>query len=296
MFTIDAFWIILAGALVAASGSILGSFLMLRKMSLIGDAISHAVLPGIVLSYLWSQSRDPFVMLFGATISGILTTLFIETLNKKAGVQEDASIGVTFTFLFALGVILISVYGHYADLDQDCVLFGEINFIPLNRFEWLGMDMGPQAIYILGLVLVVIVLVIYLGYKQFMLTSFDPSYAMAIGMKTLVWHYLLMGLVSLTTVASFEAVGAILVIALLIVPPATAYLISNRLPEMLAWGVFFGLLAAIGGYVLAYSLDVSVSASMVSVSGLLFAVVFLAGILRKYLNQKKNFNLEPEKV
>lgn len=296
MFTIDAFWIILAGSLVAASGSVLGSFLMLRKMSLIGDAISHAVLPGIVLSYLWSQSRDPFIMLLGATFSGILTTLFIETLNKKAGVQEDASIGVTFTFLFALGVILISVYGHYADLDQDCVLFGEINFIPLNRFEWLGIDMGPQAIYILSSVLIAILAIIYLGYKQFLLTSFDPAYAKAIGMKTLIWHYLLMGLVSLTTVASFEAVGAILVIALLVVPSATAYLISHRLPAMLAWGVTFGILASIGGYGLAYSLDVSVSAAMVSVSGLLFATVFMASLIRQHLNRKKTVNLEPEKV
>src|SRR4051812_23293078 len=130
----DTIFIILTGSLVAASCGLLGCYLVLRKMALIGDAISHAVLPGIVIAFLISGSRDSLVMIAGAGVIGLLTTFLIEFLHRKARLQEDASIGVIFTTLFALGVILISYYAENIDLDQDCVLYGEIAFVPLDTW------------------------------------------------------------------------------------------------------------------------------------------------------------------
>nr|WP_317170087.1 metal ABC transporter permease [Rhodocytophaga rosea] len=126
----NAFWIILAGSLVAVCCSLLGCYLILRKMAMVGDAISHAVLPGIVLAFLFTGSRDSVPMLLGAGILGVLCTFLIEFFHTKARLQTDASIGVTFTWLFALGVILITVFAGQVDLDQDCVLYGEIAYIP----------------------------------------------------------------------------------------------------------------------------------------------------------------------
>src|SRR5690554_6833283 len=143
------FWIILTGVLVALNCGLLGCFLILRKMAMIGDAISHAVLPGIVLAFLFTGSRDSVTMLIGAGSLGVLTTFLIEFFHKRGKLQTDASIGVTFTFLFAVGVILISVFAGKVDLDQDCVLYGEIAYVPLDL--WItdtGFIMGPRVLYI----------------------------------------------------------------------------------------------------------------------------------------------------
>ncbi len=288
----DSFYIILTGSLVAASCGLLGCYLVLRRMALIGDAISHAVLPGIVLAFLISGSRDSLVMLFGAGIIGLLTTFLIEFLHRKARLQEDASIGVIFTTLFALGVILISYYAENIDLDQDCVLYGEIAFVPLDDSFILfsGIDLGPKAVWIGLFVFVVIVSFVIIGYKELFLTTFDPAYAASIGISVTLWHYLLMGMVSFTTVASFEAVGAILVVAFLVAPAATAYLLTDNFNKMLAIAVLVGIIAAIGGYYLAVWMDASIAGGMSTIVGLEFLLVLLfspsQGVFMKKLRTK----------
>lgn len=272
----DAIYIISAGSLVAISCGLLGCFLILRKMAMVGDAISHAVLPGIVIAFLVSGSRDSIAMLLGAGIIGILTTVLIEFFHKKGNLQTDASIGVTFTWLFALGVILISVYANEVDLDQDCVLHGEIAYVPLDL--WItnsGLILGPRVLYVSGFVFLLILLFITLGYKELYLTTFDPAFATAIGISTVLWHYLLMAAVSLTTVASFESVGAILVVALMIAPPATAYLLTESFPKMLIITAILGIVISIAGYYLAVYLDGSIAGAMSSVAGVLFLLAFL---------------------
>ncbi len=267
--------IIATGSLVAISCGLLGCFLILRKMAMVGDAISHAVLPGIVIAFYISGERDSIVMLIGAGLIGILTTFLIEFLHQKGKLQSDASIGVTFTWLFALGVILISYYGRNVDIDQDCVLHGEIAYVPIDL--WItegGTNLGPRVLYVMSFVTLAIIAFIKIGYRGLFFTTFDASYAAAIGISTVLWHYLLMGFVSLATVASFESVGAILVVAFLIVPPASAYLLTNKLPKMLMLSVIFGVLSATGGYYLAKSLDGSIAGAMATVSGLLFALTF----------------------
>ncbi len=241
-------------------------------MALVGDAISHAVLPGIVLAFLISGSRDNIPMLIGAAVLGVITTLIIEMLQKKAGMQEDASIGITFTWLFALGVILITSYTGQVDLDQECVLYGEIAYVPLDTFNLSnGLSLGPRALWISGSVLLLIIAFILKGYKGLVLTTFNKDYAASIGISTAFWQLAFMSLVSLTTVVSFESVGAILVVALLVAPPAAAYLLSQNLKKMLWLSTLFGILTAVGGYYLALVLDGSIAGAMATFAGVLFA-------------------------
>ncbi len=295
----DALYIIFAGSLVAISCGLIGSYLILRKMAMVADAISHAVLPGIVIAFFISGSRESVPMLIGAGALGIITTFLIEFLHKKGKLQTDASIGVTFTWLFALGVILISAFAGKVDLDQDCVLYGEIAYVPIDL--WItdaGTNMGPRVLYILGFVTVLVIGFIIFGWKELFLTTFDPSYAAIIGINTTLWHYLLMGAVSLTTVASFEAVGAILVVALIIAPPATAYLITENFKKMLVYTCIIGVLIAIFGYYLASYIDGSIAGAMSTVAGIIFLAVFLfspqTGILLRKHRAKKQVSLETE--
>ncbi len=287
----DSFYIILIGSLVAASCGLLGCYLVLRKMALIGDAISHAVLPGIVVAYLLTGTRDSLIMILGAGAIGLLTTFLIEFLHRKARLQEDASIGVIFTTLFAIGVILISYYAENIDLDQDCVLYGEIALAPLDTWVLAsGMDLGPRTMWSGLCLLLLILLFIMLGYKELFLTTFDPAYAASLGISVTLWHYLLMGMVSFATVASFEAVGAILVVAFLVAPAATAYLLTDNFKKMLLIAVLTGILSAAGGYYLAVFMDASIAGGMSTVAGLIFLIVLLfspsQGVITKKLRTK----------
>lgn len=270
------FYIIITASVVSMSCALLGCFLILRKMAMVGDAISHAVLPGIVIAFLISGSRDSLSMLLGAGLLGILTTFLIEFLHKKAKLQTDASIGVTFTWLFAVGVVLISLFAGKVDLDQDCVLYGEIAYVPLDLIiTGNGTILGPRALYVVGTIFIMVLLFIIIGFKELFLTTFDPAYASAIGISTMLWHYLLMAAVSATTVASFESVGAILVVALLIAPAAAAYLITDNFRWMLVTACILGVVSSVSGYYIAVWLDGSIAGAIASMTGILFGAVML---------------------
>ena len=275
-------YIILTASFIAISCALIGVFLVLRQMAMVGDAISHAVLPGIVLAYLFTGNRDSTVMLIGAVILGVLATLMIELFHKKTRLQEDAAIGVTFTWLFALGVILISVYSGQIDLDQDCVLYGEIAYVPLDLwFTNAGINLGPRPLWIAGGLLVAVLLFVFRGFRGLFITSFHPEYAATLGISTVIWHYALMSMVSVTTVISFESVGAILVVALLIAPAAAAYLLTESLPKLLGLASAFGVLSSIGGYYFAKWLDGSIAGAISTVAGLIFMVAFVISQQKK---------------
>lgn len=283
-------WIILIGFFVAGSCSILGCFLILRKMALVGDAISHSVLPGIVLVFLLTGSRDSVWMMFGAAVLGLLCVYLIQKF-QQGGVQTDAAIGVTFTALFSIGVLLISMFTRQVDLDLDCVLYGEIAFAPWDTWSISGIEMGPVAVWVTGFAFLLNILVVTVFYKQFKICSFDPAMALALGIPVLFFHYVLMGLVSITTIASFESVGAILVVGMLIVPAATAYLLTDRLSRMLVLSIAAGATSSIGGYYMAFILDASIAGSMITVAGIQFLLVFFFspthGLLRKTYKHHK---------
>ena len=174
---------------------------------MIGDAISHAVLPGIFIAYLVSGSAASLPVLVGASLSGILASVLIEWFSKKVRLQTDASIGLSYTFLFALGVILVSKFGQNVDLDQQCVLYGELEYVGLSTSSVLGIVLPKQA-WIVGAVSLILIAGVLLGYKGLVLTTFDPAYAASTGVAVAFWHYFLMSGVSLTTVVSFGIRGS----------------------------------------------------------------------------------------
>lgn len=250
-------------------------------MAMLGDAISHAVLPGLVIAFLISGTRSSIPMLIGAAAVGLITTAIIEFLSSKSKLQSDASIGITFTFLFAVGIIMVSALSGQIDLDQDCVLYGEIAYVPLDHLNIGGMDLGPRALWVTGANLLFIVIFIRFGFKGLQITTFNQDFARSVGLSVMVWQYALMGSVSITTVLNFELVGAILVVAFLIVPPATAYLLTTRLKPMLALSVVFGALSAVLGFYLADLVNGSIAGGMATMSGALFAAVFIYSQFRK---------------
>jgi manganese/zinc/iron transport system permease protein len=269
------FYIILTASLVAINCALMGSFLVMRKMVMIGDAISHAVLPGIFIAYYISGSTASLPILIGAAFSGILATLLIEWFTKKARLQSDAAIGVSYTLLFAIGIVLISKFGANADLDQQCVLYGEIEYVILWLKPVFGAFMLPQQTIILLAVCILLVVAVIIGYKGLFITTFDPNFALSTGIAVGFWHYFLMSGVSLTTVVSFESVGAILVIAFLSGPPAIAYLLTEDFKKMLLLACIVGIFCSATGYYAAKWLDVSIAGSISTVIGIAFILVFI---------------------
>jgi manganese/zinc/iron transport system permease protein len=285
----DALIIISVGFLVAVNSGITGSFMVLRKLSMIGDAISHAVLPGIIIAYMIAGQRENFLFLFGAALMGVLVTVMIDWFNKKGRLPTDASIGLSFTFLFAVGIILISAFTDQVDVDADCVLFGEIALVPFHTYTVFGLEIGTKALWDNLFILLVILVFTVLMYRPLLISSFNEEYGQSVGMKVEYIRLFLMVLVSLTTVFAFESVGAILVVAFLIIPPATALLISHRLHHMLMLTVFFALASSVGGFFLADSIEGSIAGSMSVVAGLLFiGVVFGKQFYKKI--QRRTFS------
>ena len=270
----DAFWIIVTGFLVASSTGMLGNLLLLRKMSMMGDALSHAVLPGIVVAYLISGSRASIPLFVGAIVMGVLTTFLIQFFSSKGKMQSDAAMGTVFTFLFAVGVILVTKFAGEADIDADCVLHGELAFVPLQTSSFLGLGVPAPVWTLLGL-LAVIQIIFWTGYKGWLITSFNPEYAQSVGIRTVLWHYSLMAATSVATVVSFESVGAILVIAFLVVPAATAYLLTDKLPLMTIIILIHGLVSSTLGYFISDALEASISGSIAVMSFILFSGAFL---------------------
>ena len=273
-------FIILTASLVAINASVLGVFLVLRKMSLVGDAISHSVLPGIVVAYYFSGDRTSPILLLAAALTGVLTSLLIDWLGKKAKIQNDASIGITYTLMFAIGMIMISGwFKGNVDIDMECVLYGDIALINLDKIIIDGnLFIGPRALYVEGFATLIIGLVVAFGFKSFKLLSFNEDFGLSLGVNMNRVHYVMMGLVSLVTVVSFEVVGAVLVVGFLIIPAATAQLFATKLKAMMIWACVFGVVSVVIGYYLAVWMNVSITGAMISVSGFIFFLLF--GILQ----------------
>ncbi len=274
-------WTVVVGALCAVACALPGCFLVLRKMSMMGDAISHAVLPGLAAAFLLTSSRASFTMFLGAAVVGILTAIFTQWVSKFGKVDRGAAMGIVFTTLFAVGLILIRQAADHVDLDPGCVLYGAIELTPFDVVA-LGRVEVPRAVVVVGSVLIVNLILISLLFKELRLSSFDPELATTLGINASLMHYLLMTMVAVTTVAAFESVGSIIVIAMLIVPPATAFLLTNRLGVMLILSVVVGAGAAVLGHAGALVIPPSLgfrstvsSGMMAAAAGLLFGLAWL---------------------
>lgn len=266
-------WILMTGALVGVSCGLIGVLLILRKMAMMADAISHTVLLGIVVAYLVSSSLDGASMLIGAMLAGLLTAWLVQWF-ESSGINSDAAIGVVFTTLFSIGVILISTSVGNVHLDVNHALMGEISFIPWNVIELPGIGAVPTATLLLFAVTIIVALSIILFFKEWKITTFDPALAASLGIPVLLMHYVFMTLVSVTTVAAFDAVGAIMVVAMLITPAASANLWTDRLSLMFLLSSIFGVASSSLGYGLAIWLNTSISGSMAFSTGLIFLISY----------------------
>ncbi|MEL6820403.1 MAG: metal ABC transporter permease [Calditrichota bacterium] len=265
----------LIAVIVAIACALPGVFLVLRKMAMMSDAIGHAILFGIVLGFFVVHDVSSPLLVVAAALTGILTVFLVESLYHTRLVREDAAIGLVFPLLFSIGVILISRYAGDIHLDVDSVLLGELAFAPFDRLVISDYDLGPRAVYLMSAILILNVIFIALFYKELKLASFDAGMAAAAGFSPVLIHYSLMSLVSLTAVGAFDAVGAVLVVALMIAPPAAAYLLTNRLSLMLLLSAVIAVFSAISGYWLANSLDVNIAGAMATMTGVVFVVVLL---------------------
>lgn len=265
----------LIASLVAIACAIPGTFLVLRKMALITDAISHSILPGIVIGFFITHDLSSPLLIILAAASGVLTVVLVEFIQKTGLVKEDTAIGLVFPALFSIGIILIAQNANDVHLDVDAVLLGELAFAPFDRLLIEDTDVGPKSLWIIGIIVLITLALLFAFFKELKVSTFDAGLASALGLSPVVMHYGLMTVSSITTVGAFDAVGAILVIALMIAPAATAYLLTNDLKKMLLLSVIFGVSSAITGYWIAHALDTSISGSMTTVLGLVFLFVYL---------------------
>lgn len=267
--------IVLTGVLVSVACALLGTFLILRRMAMLADAISHAILPGLVAGYFLAQGPNLLAGFAGAAAAAIVTVSLVEALHKSGRVGNDAAIGIVFPAMFALGTVVVSRWFADVHLDADAILYGHIEFAALEPLFVGGRDVGPQALWVLGTLCGLNLLFVALFYKELKLATFDAGLAATLGFSPLLIHYALMTLVSVTAVGAFTAVGAVLTVALLIVPAATAYLLTQRLPWMIALAVLFGALSAVAGYLLAMALDASIAGAMATAAGAGFGLAAL---------------------
>ncbi len=291
-------WIVVVGALCAMACALPGCFLVLRKMSMMGDAISHAVLPGLAIAFIMTGTRASVPMFLGAVMAGVLTALFTQWITRFGNVDRGAAMGIVFTTMFALGLLLIVRAADHVDLDPSCVLYGAIELTPIDLVPLLGYEV-PRAAIVSGSVLLLNLVIIILLFKELRLSSFDPDLSDTLGFSSQFIHYLLMSMVAVTTVAAFESVGSIIVIAMLIVPPATALLLTNRLLPMLIIASLVSVAAAVLGHVgalvvppwLGYT-STTTSGMIALAAGMLFLIAWLfspsTGRFSEWLKQKKH--------
>jgi manganese/zinc/iron transport system permease protein len=281
-------WMVLMALLLGIPCALLGNYLLLRRMALVGDAISHSVLPGLVLGFLVFHSLGTAPMLAGAMLAGLATTLLIEFITSKSRLKSDAATGITYTTLFALGIFLVNRYTSRVHLDAECVLFGELEFVQLAEPSFLKLGAwGPVPLPILISAGIAVLVGTYIAvfYKELALTSFDPGLARTIGVRTGLVHYSLMSMLSFLVVTSLESVG-ILVVALLVLPGATAQFLTRRLGWLHGLAVVFSATAVLSGFHLAAWWRCPTAAAIAICGGIQFAVAWAAslvpGIVRRW--------------
>ena len=275
---------VMAAVFAAVSCGILGNFLVLRRLSLMGDAVSHSVLPGLVIAFIVAGSRAPGVMFLGAAIAGVATVALVEVVKRVGRVDPGAAMGVVFSVLFALGVVLIEqAAARHVDLDADCVLYGQLEtlfWVPPQSWSafWAPetLTMVPAGVWtLMGMTIVAVVFVVAL-FKELRIAAFDGALATTQGFHAGFLHALLMVLVAAATVASFEAVGSILVVAMLVCPAATARPLTDRLHSQIIVSVAVAIVSAVGGYIAATAVPAAFGADSINAAG---SIAVVSGII-----------------
>lgn len=271
--------IIIISSLSAIACALPGNFLLVKKMSLVGDAISHSVLPGIALGFYISGSRDSPLMFLLAVVTALLVVICTKLIAKRTRTEQNAVLGAVFSIMFALGLVLIHEGAARVDLDPGCVLYGALELAPLDTISLFGGPFIPRSIPRLLILIVLNGGAMLLFYKELNVSAFDPDFATNVGIKTEALNYLFIALVAMTTVAVFELVGSILVIAMLIAPPAIARLFTRTLSRMIAVSIAVAVVMALLGYYLAIRVplafgypDTNAAGVMAALGGIGFVV------------------------
>ena len=288
--------LLLLMAAVGAACAVPGVFLVLRRMAMVADAISHVLLFGIVVTYFLVRDSSSMWLYVGAAASGVLTVALVEALQRTKRLKADAAIGLVFPLLFSVGALLATLFLRNTHLDVDRVLLGNPTVSPFDRLTLFGRDLGPRSMVVMGGLFALNALLVLTFYKELKLSTFDAGLATTLGFAPAILHYALMTSVSLTTVAAFDAVGPVLVLAFFAVPPLAARLLTNRLSRMLIFSVAFAVIGAIGGTQLAFQLDSNIAGTVAGVLGMMFAFIWvfapergqIANLLREY-QQRRNF-------
>lgn len=285
------FSILLIAVLTSAATSILGVFLVIRKMSMLTDAISHTVLLGIVFGYILVSDLNSPLLILTATLMGVITAFLIELLVKSKRTTEDAATGVIFPLLFSIAIIIISLGFRKVHLDVDAVLLGNLEFQVFDQLVLFGYEIGPKSLYIILFVLILNLFFVSIFFKELKLVSFDSALATVLGISPLIIHYLLMFLVSLTTVSAFNAVGSVLVIAMMVGPAATALLFTKDLKKTIIYAVIIGIINSVVGYFSALYFDVVISGMIATVTIITFVLILLfnlqTGVVFKVIKRHK---------
>ena len=267
----ESLFVLVATAMACA---ILSPFLVLRKLSMVSDAISHSVLLGIVIAFFIVKDVGSPFLIAGAALFGVITVFVVEFLSGTGLVKNDDAVGIVFPMFFALAVVLITKFARNVHLDTDVVLMGEVIIAPLNRVEFIGMSL-PKALVQMGILLLINLLFVIIFFKELKITTFDRGFAKLAGFSSVALFYVLMTLSSFTAVTAFDAVGAILVVSFLITPGAAAYLISKDLKVMIAISVGYAVINSIIGYVFSLLMNVSMSGMTAAAAGVTFLLTFL---------------------
>lgn len=251
---------------------VIGSFIVLRGMALMGDAISHAVLPGVAISYMFGIN-----FFYGAVFTGVLTAVGIGVVSQNSRIKNDSAIGIVFSAAFALGIILITKARSATDLTQ--ILFGNVLSVRASDM-WLTLIVGS-----------IVILVVLVFYKELLVSSFDETMAAAYGLKVRLIHYTIMVLLTLVTVASLQTVGVILVVSMLITPASTAYLLTNRLSTMIFLAAFFGAISSVIGLYFSFVYNLPSGGVIVLAATAIFVITFIfapkQGVLWRSLKMRK---------
>lgn len=286
--------IYLVAVVVAVACALPGVFLVIRGITMLSDAITHSVLLGIVLAFFATQDLNSPLLMIGATLVGLIVVWIIEALQRTKLLSSDSAIGIVFPLFFSLGIILITRYAGNVHLDTDSVLMGELAFVAFDRVELFGIGLGPKSLWSMLVVLLLNSAFILLFFKELKVTTFDPVYATVIGISPVVIHYMLMGLVSLTAVGAYDAVGSILVVGFMVGPALSAYLLTDDLKKMISLSVVYAVINSIVGITFARYLDVSLAGMIAVITGITALITFLFSPNKGWIKQRKAHQKQKE--
>jgi manganese/zinc/iron transport system permease protein len=289
LFSADHCWILIMGYLVGATCGLLGNYLIFRRMTFLADAVSHSVLPGIVIAFLITQTRSNTALFIGSLVAALTTFLLIHLIQLQTRIKSETAIGIVFSTLFSIGIILIALFTDKVDLDQDCVLYGEIAFIgyepQITFFNTLSV---PIPVLRMVFALLSSLAFVSFFYKELLIISFDPALASLLCSGSKPIYYGLMLLIALAIVCSFEAVGAILVVGMMVLPGATAGLISHRLFKVLMISLLLPAFYSLFGLYLAYRYNSSISSCIVVVALVIFLIIWLLKCCSQFIENYRS--------